>query len=120
MILASGFAGQFDYAGGAVAILGGKTSPEYAHILHRAAIKGTEKAEEMIDMVDGHPVKQHQILIRPTAADMQPGRTVPGAAHPGQQLQRAKDVLITHRRQQRKQFGREANLSAFPGELHHF
>jgi hypothetical protein len=89
-------AGQVQDAREPAAVPGQKGRGEYAHVLDGVVVEGTEQSEEVIDVVDCHAVKEHQVLVWRPAAHVQAGRAISGRADPGQELERAEYVRLAH------------------------
>ena len=52
---------------------------EEANVFDGVRVEGTEYAEEMVDVIDGHAIEQDQILVRRAAPNEEAGARIPCA-----------------------------------------
>jgi hypothetical protein len=90
--------GQLQHAGNTPAIFCRETAGIGPYIFHGIRIERTEQPEKMIDVVHGHPVEQHQILVRRSAADIKSGTIIRGR-NAGKELQGPKHINFAEGRE---------------------
>ena len=72
----------------------------------------------MVNLINGHPVKQDEVLVRCPAPHIESGRAVVDCAYPRQQLQSSKNIDFADGRQGFELPGRQPDFAYFIRHLH--
>ena len=73
---------------------GREAALEEGHTLYGVGIEGREEAHHMVDIVDGHAIQQHKVLVLAATPDIDARRALRASLHTRQQLQRLEHILL--------------------------
>ena len=83
---------HIDNTGSTATVSSGERALVQCHFLDGFRLKDGEDAQHMLGIVDGNPIQQEQVLIRPAASDIQAGESFSPTLDAGEQLDCLQDI----------------------------
>ena len=90
--------------------MGGEAALVECHVLYGIGVEYREHAEHVVHVIHRDTVKQQQVLVRITSADIQPGCGLGPSHHSGEQLEGFQDIGLS-------EHGGDG-LDLFNGDIH--